>query len=91
MALTKTFDDEDWRAAAACRTADTSLFFPESDDEAGPAKAICASCPVREDCLGFALANRQEQGVWGGLTEAERRRMRRRSAEAARIARRHAA
>jgi WhiB family redox-sensing transcriptional regulator len=89
MALTDSFDD-DWRASAACRDMDTSVFFPASDEEAEPAKAVCATCPVVEDCLSFALANRQEQGVWGGMTETERRRLRRRRQEAARAARRAA-
>lgn len=91
MALRERFDEADWRESGACRTADTSLFFPVTDDEAAPARAICASCPVREQCLNFALANREEQGVWGGLTESERRRVRRRRAAAARALPRHAA
>lgn len=91
MAITNTFDDADWRQQAACRGADTSVFFPDSDEDARAAKAICATCAVREPCLAFALANRQEQGVWGGLTETERRRVRRRRAEAARAAARSAA
>ncbi len=69
-----------WRLDAACRELDTAIFFPETEDAAGAAKAICATCPVREPCLLFALANREEQGVWGGLTESERRRLRRRRA-----------
>jgi len=91
MAMRERFDEEDWRESGACRTADTALFFPVSDDDAGPAKAICAVCPVREQCLVFALANREEQGVWGGLTETERRRVRRRRSSAARSLPRHAA
>jgi len=91
MAMTERFDESDWRESGACRTAPTALFFPATDDEAGPAKAICATCPVREPCLVFALANREEQGVWGGLTETERRRTRRRRADAARAASRRAA
>jgi WhiB family transcriptional regulator, redox-sensing transcriptional regulator len=73
-----------WRQHAACRDLDTNVFFPLSDDEAAPAKAVCATCPVREDCLEFALATRQSDGVWGGLTESERRRLRRRRQEGGR-------
>lgn len=51
------------------------MFFPVSDEDAGPAKAICAQCPVREACLEYALATRERDGVWGGATERERRRM----------------
>lgn len=48
-----------WRREAACRDLDTAVFFPLSDDDAGPAKAVCATCPVRTDCLELALATRQ--------------------------------
>ena len=68
----------DWKADAACRDLDTDIFFPDSDAQAGPALEVCASCPVREACLDFALRTRQHDGVWGGHTESERRRLRRR-------------
>ena len=77
---------QEWRARAACRDSDVSVFFPSSEEEAAVPKAICAGCPVREECLEWALATRQDEGVWGGLTEAERRRLRRRRREAARAA-----
>ncbi|HWW54794.1 MAG TPA: WhiB family transcriptional regulator [Acidimicrobiales bacterium] len=76
---------EGWREDAACRGADLDLFFPVSDDDAGPAKSICATCPVRDDCLEWSLATRQEDGIFGGLTPTERRRLRRRRRTAARI------
>ena len=67
----------DWWSHAACRTADPELFFPIS--AAGPAaeqvaraKAVCARCRVRRDCLAFALATRQVHGVWGGTSPEER-------------------
>ena len=82
---------DDWRKAAACRDADTSIFFPATDEDAGPARAICAECPVQQACLDFALHTRQDDGVWGGLTETERRRLRRKRQEAARAERRAAA
>jgi WhiB family transcriptional regulator, redox-sensing transcriptional regulator len=68
---------ENWRAAAACRSADPDLFFPVSDfgrglNQAAEAKAICARCRVRRECLAFALRTRQVHGIWGGLTERER-------------------
>jgi WhiB family transcriptional regulator, redox-sensing transcriptional regulator len=68
---------EHWRRAAACRSADPELFFPVSDSgpsltQAAEAKAICAGCPVRRQCLSFALRTRQVHGIWGGLTERER-------------------
>ena len=71
-----------WRELAACRTADPDLFFPIG--KTGPAvaeiqraKAICASCPVRERCLTFALDTRQDFGIWGGFDDDERRLLRR--------------
>lgn len=64
-----------WRQRAACRGVDPDIFYPVSDEEAGPAKTICAQCPVREACLEYALANRERDGVWGGATERERRRI----------------
>jgi len=81
-----TYNPDDWRLDAACRDLDTSIFFPETDDAVATAKAICAACPVREACLEFALITRQDDGVWGGLDENERRRVRRRRQEAARKA-----
>ena len=79
---------EDWRDEAACVGLDTNIFFPVTDADAHHAKAVCASCPVREECLEWAIATRQSDGVWGGLTEDERRRLRRRRQDAARAARR---
>ena len=66
-----------WRKRAACRGLDAEIFFPGTDDEAdaAEAKAICAICPVRQACLEHALASREREGVWGGTTERERRRI----------------
>ena len=66
-----------WRSAAACQACDPDLFFPVSSsgpsvEQAAEAKQICARCPVRRDCLAFALRTRQTHGVWGGMTEQER-------------------
>jgi WhiB family redox-sensing transcriptional regulator len=72
----------DWKQKAACRALDTSMFFPDSEADADEAKAVCAICPVRQECLQFALDTRQHDGVWGGLTETERRRLRRRRSAA---------
>jgi WhiB family redox-sensing transcriptional regulator len=77
---------DNWRQEAACRGLDTAIFFPSTDAEAGPAKTICATCPVRDECLEWAIATRQEDGVWGGMTDNERRRLRRRRRDAARRA-----
>jgi WhiB family transcriptional regulator, redox-sensing transcriptional regulator len=73
-----TVPGRDWRQLAACRHSDPELFFPVSAsgsslDQVTQAKAICAGCPVRRQCLGFALDTRQDHGVWGGMSEQERR------------------
>ncbi|MDZ7733999.1 MAG: WhiB family transcriptional regulator [Acidimicrobiia bacterium] len=72
-----------WLDQAACRGLDPAIFFPVSDEEAGPAKAVCEMCDVRQACLEWALARREREGVWGGASERDRRRIirqRRRSA-----------
>ena len=74
----------DFFADALCKSADTSVFFPVSDTFAGEAKAICAACPVSEECLEYAIATRQPDGVWGGLTSVERHRLVRRRQKVAR-------
>jgi WhiB family redox-sensing transcriptional regulator len=72
-----------WRQFAACRGVDPEVFHPTEEEDPSRAQAICAECPVQEVCLEHALAVREKHGVWGGLTERERRRVlrqRRRSA-----------
>jgi WhiB family redox-sensing transcriptional regulator len=66
-----------WRKQAACRGLDAKVFYPATEDEAdaAEAKAVCAVCPVRQTCLEHALAHREREGVWGGTTERERRRI----------------
>lgn len=66
---------QQWRRYARCLGADPDLFYPASEEAAAAAKAICAVCPVREPCLEHAITAREKQGVWGGLTERERRRL----------------
>lgn len=72
-----------WSDRAACHGLDPTIFFPVTEEEAGPAKAICAVCDVRADCLEYALGQREKEGVWGGCTERERRRIIRRRRRAA--------
>jgi WhiB family transcriptional regulator, redox-sensing transcriptional regulator len=64
-----------WMRDAACAATDPELFFPDSRSPASEAKEICASCPVRPECLEYSLAAAEEFGVWGGLTEKERRKL----------------
>jgi WhiB family transcriptional regulator, redox-sensing transcriptional regulator len=65
-----------WRDQAACLGADPDLFFPQRGESAEPAREICARCPVREACLDYALRNAITHGIWGGVSERERRALR---------------
>ena len=67
--------DQPWHDHAACQGLDPGIFYPVSEEDAGPAKAVCAVCSVREACLEYALGSREREGVWGGATERERRRI----------------
>ena len=73
-------DVTEWRELAACRTADPDMFFPMPEDLEGitRAKAVCAGCPVQEECLSYAVETNQTEGVWGGFTARERSNLRRR-------------
>ena len=68
---------QDWRAYAACSRYDPDLFFAPGALEHKLAKKVCRSCPVREQCLAYAMDEPVDHGIWGGLTERERRRYRR--------------
>ena len=65
-----------WQERAACFV-EPDVFFPISEEEAGPALAFCGACPIREECLSWALKNGERYGVWGGTTEQQRRRLQR--------------
>lgn len=68
--------DATWRTKGACQGLDAEIFYPEDDEDlAHDAKAVCAECVVRLACLNHALDNREHQGVWGGATARERRRL----------------
>ena len=73
-------EERPWMVFGACRDADPDLFFPSNKEQAKAAVAICATCPVRLDCLDYALDARERFGIWGGTNEKQRRRMLRRSA-----------
>jgi WhiB family transcriptional regulator, redox-sensing transcriptional regulator len=82
------WDEGGWRTQAACRGEDPELFFPIGTtgpvlEQIAEAKEVCARCPVRDACLDFALSTGQAYGIWGGLTEDERRSLRRRRQRAA--------
>ena len=69
--------DQDWRAGALCAETDPDLWFSPGALEHKEAKRICRDCPVRRECLDYAMLGSIDHGVWGGLTERERRRVRR--------------
>jgi WhiB family redox-sensing transcriptional regulator len=73
-------DDRPWAAYASCRDADPEWFFPGPEGDHRAAVKVCSGCPVQEECLAWALETRMRYGIWGGLTERERRRLLRRSA-----------
>jgi len=68
-----------WESRGACRSTEADLFFASRATQEYRAKAVCRLCSVRWDCLAYALAYRVEHGVWGGLTDRERRRLLNRS------------
>lgn len=78
------YTSSDWQDGANCKGVDPDLFFPERGSSTREAKEVCRGCIVRENCLEFALQNGEKFGIWGGLSERERRRIRRQRAQAAR-------
>ncbi len=75
--------DSKWMARGNCATEPPEIFFPSDGIGVINAQRICASCPVQEQCLEYALRNRIEHGVWGGYSERGRRRLLRERARAA--------
>jgi len=81
----KELTEMDWRHDAACRDEDPELFFPVGNSgpallQIAEAKAVCHRCPAASECLAWALASGQDSGVWGGMSEDERRALKRRRA-----------
>ncbi|MGH3277659.1 MAG: WhiB family transcriptional regulator [Trebonia sp.] len=81
----------DWHRAGACATMDPDLFFPIATgtvaaQQAAEARRVCAVCRVRRQCLEFAMENLEAHGIWGGTTQEERARARRKEADARRYA-----
>ena len=68
-------DDNSWQLSANCLGVDPDLFVPERGASTKEAKAVCQGCEVRVDCLEYALANGEKFGIWGGMSERERRRL----------------
>ncbi|GAA1876247.1 hypothetical protein GCM10009836_67010 [Pseudonocardia ailaonensis] len=74
---TDTGEEQEWQERALCAQTDPEAFFPEKGGSTREAKRICAGCEVRAECLEYALAQDERFGIWGGLSERERRRLRR--------------
>ncbi len=75
-------DDENplaWQTDALCAQTDPESFFPEKGGSTRDAKRVCSSCDVRSECLEYALQNDERFGIWGGLSERERRKLKRRA------------
>jgi WhiB family transcriptional regulator, redox-sensing transcriptional regulator len=69
--------DDQWQERALCAQTDPEAFFPEKGGSTREAKRICMGCEVRDACLEYALAHDERFGIWGGLSERERRRLKR--------------
>ena len=70
-------EDRGWQSRANCMGVDPDLFFPERGASTREAKEVCRGCVVKDDCLEYALDNGEKFGIWGGMSERERRRLRR--------------
>jgi len=68
-------EERDWHERALCAQVDSELFFPEKGGSTREAKRICQGCDVRAECLEYALAHDERFGIWGGLSERERRKL----------------
>jgi WhiB family redox-sensing transcriptional regulator len=67
--------DLSWRNSGACQGLDPQIFYPDNEENCSKAKSVCSECKVRIACLTYALDSREKQGVWGGTSARERRKM----------------
>ena len=72
-------EEQDWQERALCAQTDPEAFFPEKGGSTREAKKVCLTCEVRDDCLEYALMNDERFGIWGGLSERERRKLKKRA------------
>ncbi|MEU5695409.1 WhiB family transcriptional regulator [Actinosynnema sp. NPDC020468] len=72
-------DEQDWQERALCAQTDPEAFFPEKGGSTREAKRICLGCEVRSECLEYALQHDERFGIWGGLSERERRKLKKRA------------
>jgi WhiB family redox-sensing transcriptional regulator len=74
-------EEMSWQERSLCAQTDPEAFFPEKGGSTREAKRVCLSCEVQSDCLEYALENDERFGIWGGLSERERRRLKREALE----------
>lgn len=72
-----------WAGEALCAQTDPEIFFPDKGGSNRDAKAVCSRCPVTSKCFDYALANNEAYGIWGGMSEFDRRKLRRKGSVAA--------
>jgi len=72
-------DGSAWQTGALCAQTDPEAFFPEKGGSTREAKSVCKVCEVKQECLDYALAHDERYGIWGGLSERERRKLKRRA------------
>lgn len=72
-------EEQEWQERALCAQTDPEAFFPEKGGSTREAKRICQGCEVRSECLEYALAHDERFGIWGGLSERERRKLKKRA------------
>ncbi|MGB3441486.1 MAG: WhiB family transcriptional regulator [Actinophytocola sp.] len=72
-------DEQEWQERALCAQTDPEAFFPEKGGSTREAKRICQGCEVRAECLEYALGHDERFGIWGGLSERERRKLKKRA------------
>jgi WhiB family redox-sensing transcriptional regulator len=77
--LFESVEEEEWQERALCAQTDPEAFFPDKGGSTREAKRICQGCEVRSECLEFALAHDERFGIWGGLSERERRKLKKRA------------
>ncbi len=72
-------EDAGWQERGLCAQTDPEAFFPEKGGSTREAKKVCLTCDVRQDCLEYALENDERFGIWGGLSERERRKLKKKA------------
>jgi WhiB family redox-sensing transcriptional regulator len=80
MKITEVITPPEWMKKALCAEVDPEMFYPEKNTDGTVAKRICLRCDVKVECLQYAIDNKEDHGIWGGLNERSRRKLRRKKA-----------